>query len=83
MPQTYEYNGFSLQIAIEDQVQRSACGSLSGYVAVVRILEPGSALSRFSTLRLGETSGRAFASREAALDGGFVAAQRMVDDLLC
>ncbi len=83
MPQLYEYNGFSLQIAIEDQVQRSACHSRPGYVAVVRIFEPGTALSRFSTLRLGEPGGRAFASRNDALNGGVLAAQRMVDDLLC
>lgn len=84
MLQTYEYNGFTLQIAVEHDFHRSSgCADHPGYVAVVRICEPGSILSRFSALRLGETGGRAFASRAEALDGGFEAAQRMVDDLLC
>ncbi|SAK90275.1 acetylornithine deacetylase [Caballeronia temeraria] len=84
MPQTYEYNGFTLQIAIERNLHRSSCSADPlGYVAVVRICQPGTALSRFSPLRLGEAGGRAFASKAAALDGGFMAARRMVDDLLC
>ncbi|SAL86933.1 hypothetical protein AWB74_07903 [Caballeronia arvi] len=84
MPQTYEYNGFTLQIAIEHDFHRSPpCSSQLGYVAVVRICQPGTMLSWFSPLRLGEAGGRSFASRAEALDGGFSAAQRMVDDLLC
>lgn len=83
MPQTYEYNGFTLHIAIEDQLQRLTDRNHSGYVAVVRICESGTALPRFADLRLGAAAGRTFASQDEALSEGFHAAQRMVDDLLC
>jgi hypothetical protein len=83
MPQTYEYNGFTLQVAIEhDFLHSRQITQQLGYVAIVRIYEPGTTLSRFSPIRLGESGGRAFTSKCEALDGGISAAQRMVDDLL-
>lgn len=64
MPQTYEYNGFTLQIAIEHDFHRPSCrNGPFRYVAIVRICEPGTFLSRFSSLRQGEAGGRASASR--------------------
>jgi hypothetical protein len=84
MTQTYEYNGFTLQIAIESDFQNRQNVRLSekpGYVAVVRICEPGTQLSRFSPLRFVEKAGSPFVSESEALDGGYHAACTLVDDL--
>ena len=84
MTQTYEYNGFTLQIAIESDFQTRKGERVSGnpgYVAVVKICEQGTRLSRFSPLRFVEKAGRPFLSESAALDGGFHAARTLVDDL--
>jgi hypothetical protein len=85
MPQTCEYNGFTLHVAIQSDFHplSSRRDANPAYVAVVRICEPGTSRSRFSAIRLAETGGRGFASEAEALSGGFMAAQRMVDDLLC
>jgi hypothetical protein len=79
MTQTYEYNGFTLRVAVESDFRGRA--SKPGYVAVVRICEPGTLVSRFSPLRLGDTAGRAFASKDDALTSGYSAARTIVDDL--
>ena len=84
MTQTYEYNGYTLQIAIEHDFQtreRVRTSGKPGYVAVVRICEPGTRLSRFSPLRFVEKAGRPFLSESDALDGGYHAARTLVDDL--
>jgi hypothetical protein len=83
MTQTYEYNGFTLNVAVESDFSRAAHAQARnpGYVAVVRICEAGTSLSRFSPLRLGESAGRAFATRNEALTGGLSAACTIVDDL--
>jgi hypothetical protein len=84
MTQSYEYNGYTLQIAIESDFQSRKGARPSGkpgYVAVVRICEPGTQLSRFSPLRFVEKAGRPFVSESEALDGGYQAARTLVDDL--
>ncbi|MGF6408675.1 hypothetical protein [Paraburkholderia sp. MM5482-R1] len=84
MTQTYEYNGFTLQVAVESGLcsRLTECASAhSGYVAVVRICEAGSAVPRLSPLRLGEAGGRPFDSEADALNGGYIAACTIVDDL--
>jgi hypothetical protein len=84
MTLVYEYNGYTLRIAAESDF-RAHMGKRKpgnpGYVAVVRIFEVGSAVSRFAPLRLGESAGHSFASEREALDGGYCAARTIVDDL--
>ena len=84
MTRTYEYNGFTLQVAVESGFcsRPTECPSAdSGYVAVVRICEAGSAVPRLSPLRLGEAGGHPFDSEADALNGGYIAARTIVDDL--
>ncbi|MBN3762280.1 hypothetical protein [Burkholderia sp. Ac-20365] len=83
MTHTYEYNGFTLQVAIESafRPRPRASASARGYVAVVRICDAQTSLPRFSPLRLDEFSGRPFASEKDALTGGYSAARTIVDDL--
>jgi hypothetical protein len=84
MLQRYDYQGFTLQIAVEHDFRSASHPPQAprGYLAVIRICEPGTSLSPFSPLRLGEAGGHAFASPDRTISGGFSAAQRMVDDLL-
>jgi hypothetical protein len=73
MTRTYEYNGFSLQVAVESDCRNRPAKRASahpGYVAVVRICEAGSAVPRLSQLRLGEAGGHPFDSEAGALNGG-------------
>ncbi|BCZ84855.1 hypothetical protein [Paraburkholderia terrae] len=84
MTRTYEYNGFTLQVAVESGFcsRSTDCPSAHpGYVAVVRICEAGSAVPRLSPLRLGEAGGHPFDSEADALNGGYIAARTIVDDL--
>ena len=84
MTQSYEYNGFTLRVAVESDFRSHhapARTSNPGYVAVVRICESGTSVSRFSPLRLGDVAGRAFANKDDALTGGYSAARTIVDDL--
>ncbi|MCX4150045.1 MULTISPECIES: hypothetical protein [Paraburkholderia] len=84
MTRTYEYNGFTLQVAVESDCRSGPAKRASahpGYVAVVRICEAGSAVPRLSQLRLGEAGGHAFESEADALNGGYIAARTIVDDL--
>ncbi|OAJ53641.1 hypothetical protein A6V36_36820 [Paraburkholderia ginsengiterrae] len=84
MTRTYEYNGFTLQVAVEsDFCSGPTKRALAhpGYVAVVRIFEAGSVVPRLSQLRLGDVGGHAFDSEAAALNGGYFAACTIVDDL--
>lgn len=81
---TYEYHGFTLQIAVESGFnfppgKRPA--PRSGYVAIVRVFQAGNALAMFSPLRFGETGGRPFETEVDALMGGYSAARKIVDDL--
>lgn len=85
MTQIYEYNGFTLRVAVESDFRSHAAHpdtDKPGYVAVVRICESGTSVSRFAPLRLGNTVGRAFATRDDALTGGYSAARTIVDDLV-
>lgn len=84
MATTFEYNGYTLQIVVESDLQTRRDARISGnpgYVAVVRICEPGTRLSRFAPLRFVEQAGRPFVSASDALDGGYHAARTLVDDL--
>lgn len=84
MARTYEYNGFTLQVAVESDFcscPTKRASAHPGYVAVVRIFEAGSVLPRLSQLRLGEAVGHPFDSEAAALQGGYIAACTIVDDL--
>ncbi|SDR61745.1 hypothetical protein [Paraburkholderia tuberum] len=84
MTQTYEYNGFTVQVAVESGLRSRPTERASahpGYVAVVRICEAGSAVPRLSPLRLGEAGGHPFDSEADALNGGYIAACTIVDDL--
>jgi hypothetical protein len=84
MTRTYEYNGFTLQVAVESGFRNrptKRAATHPGYVAVVRICEAGSAVPRLSPLRLGEAGGHPFASEAEALNGGYIAARTIVDDL--
>ncbi|MGF6601839.1 hypothetical protein P3T23_006590 [Paraburkholderia sp. GAS448] len=84
MTRTYEYNGFSLQVAVESDCRSRPAKRASahpGYVAVVRICEAGSAVPRLSQLGLGEAGGHPFDSEAGALNGGYIAARTIVDDL--
>jgi hypothetical protein len=83
MRRTYEYNGFILEVAVESDFRGCATKHASahpGYVAVVRIFE-GSAVPRLSQLRLGDAGGQSFNSEADALNGGYIAARTIVDDL--
>lgn len=84
MTRTYEYNGFTLQVAVESGFcsrPTKRASARPGYVAVVRICEAGSAVPRLSPLRLGEAGGHPFDSEADALNGGYIAARTIVDDL--
>ncbi|MBP0593001.1 hypothetical protein J8I87_25430 [Paraburkholderia sp. LEh10] len=84
MTRTYEYKGFALQVAVESGFRSGPTKRASphpGYVAVVRICEAGSAVPRLSPLRLGEAGGHPFDSEADALNGGYIAARTIVDDL--
>jgi hypothetical protein len=84
MTRTYEYNGFTLQVAVESGFcsRPTECPSAHpGYIAVVRICEADSAVPRLSPLRLGEAGGHPFDSEADALNGGYIAARTIVDDL--
>jgi len=84
MTRTYEYQGYTLVVAVEsDSSRRQAGGTAArvGYVAIVRIFLSGAAMAVFSPLRFGEARGRPFATEADALMGGYSAAPRIVDDL--
>jgi hypothetical protein len=84
MTRTHEYNGFTLQVAVESGFHNRPTKRASahpGYVAVVRICEAGCAVPRLSPLRLGEAGGHPFESEAEALNGGYIAARTIVDDL--
>lgn len=84
MPRTYEYNGFTLEVSVEVDVNVgpiTRTQSQPGYVAVVRIFKERDAIAIFSPLRFGETRGRPFATEADALMGGCSAARKIVDDL--
>ena len=84
MTRTYEYQGYTLVVAVEsDSSWRQAGGTAArvGYVAIVRIFQSGAAMAVFSPLRFSESSGHPFATEADALTGGYSAARRIVDDL--
>jgi hypothetical protein len=83
MMRTYEYHGYTLSVTIEADFSwpRNATAKRGGYVAVVRILQAGTAVAVFSPLRFGDTGGRPFATEADALMTGYSAARKIVDDL--
>lgn len=84
MTRTYEYQGYTLVVAVEsDSSWPRARGTAPrmGYVAIVRIFQADNALAVFSPLRFGEAGGHPFATEADALMGGYSAARRIVDDL--
>jgi len=84
MQRTYEYRGFILDVCVEAgfKVPKPGEPAVSvGYVALVKILHGETATATLSPLRLGDISGRPFASAVEALMGGYSAACKIVDDL--
>jgi hypothetical protein len=84
MTRTYEYQGYTLVVAVEsDSSWRQADGTAArvGYVAIVRIFRASAALAVFSPLRFGESGGHPFATEADVLMAGYNAARRIVDDL--
>jgi hypothetical protein len=84
MTRTYEYHGYTLEIAIESDFGWRLVGGNAarvGYVAIVKIFQAENAVAVFSPLRFGEAGGRSFATEADALMGGYSAARRIVDDL--
>jgi hypothetical protein len=84
MMRTYEYQGFTLQVAVESDITfRSIKPTTArpGYVAIVKLFKGGNAVAVFSPLRFGEAGGRPFDTEVNALMGGYSAARRIVDDL--
>lgn len=84
MLRTYEYQGFTLEVAVESDFSVRPGGRTSikpGYVTIVKIFQGGATVAVFSPLRFGETGGRPFATEVDALMGGFSAARKIVDDL--
>ena len=83
MTRTYEYNRFTLQVAVESgfRSRPTKRGSAHyGHVAVVRIREAGSAVPPLSPLGLGEAGGHPFDIEADVLNGGYLAARTIVDD---
>ncbi|MFL9888955.1 hypothetical protein PQR66_38450 [Paraburkholderia agricolaris] len=84
MTRTYEYLGYTLEVAIESDAGWWLVGSnvaRVGYVAVVSIFQAEKTIAIFSPLRFGEAGGRPFATEADALMGGYSAARRIVEDL--
>jgi hypothetical protein len=83
MNRTYEYHGYALSVTVESDYSwpRKTAARPVGYVAVVRIVQAGTAVAVFSPLRFGESGGRPFATEADALMVGCSAARKIVDDL--
>lgn len=84
MTRAYEYQGYTLVVAVETDSSWRPPGRTAarvGYVAIVRIFQAGNAMAVFSPLRFGEAGGHPFATEADALMGGYSAARRIVDDL--
>jgi len=84
MQRTYEYNGYTLDVRVEADFTVPKPGERAasvGYVALVKIVHRGAAVSALSPLRLGDLAGRPFASAVEALMGGYSAGCKIVDDL--
>ena len=84
MTRTYEYQGYTLVVAVESDVSSQLGGRAAervGYVAIVRIFQVDNAIAMFSPLRFGEAGGLPFVTEADALMGGYSAARRIVDDL--
>jgi hypothetical protein len=73
MAKSYEYNGFTLEVSVEFDVNfwpDKRMHARDGYVGVVRIFKGGDVVAIFSQLRFGETRGRPFSIETDALVGG-------------
>lgn len=86
MTRTYEYEGFTLEIAVEADFAVGAkrlAQRRPGFIAIVSIFPASSPISTLSPIRLGEAGGRPFATEADALMGGYSAARKLVDDVFC
>ncbi|MCP3725568.1 hypothetical protein M3I53_20975 [Paraburkholderia sp. CNPSo 3272] len=85
MYRSYEYNGFTLDVAVDVDVVRiepsQKAQAAARYVAVVEIFKEGKAMAVFSPLRFGDIHGYPFTTEIDALMGGFSAGRKIVDDL--
>lgn len=84
MHRTYQHRGYSIFVSVEADFSWRPTGTLGRrveYIAVIDITHPASRKALTSQLRLGDFSGKAFASEADALLGGCAAARRMIDDL--
>lgn len=84
MKRSCDYRSHTIEVTVEVDPGRAAQDQSpeTSFVAVVRIFRTGLARSVFSPLRFGEPGGRSFVSANDAFEGGFAAAQRIVDDLV-
>jgi hypothetical protein len=84
MMHKYQYKGFEIEVAVQSDFSRvNEDGRASiGHVVIVTVARMGTTVAIFSPLRLGDTDGRAFATKADALMTGYSAARRIVDDLL-
>lgn len=84
MQRTYEYRGFVVDVSVEAEFAPPSAGypaAPAGYVALVTIHRSGDEIAAAPPLRLGDDTGRPFATEIAALSGGYAAARKLVDDL--
>ena len=84
MQRIYQYKGFTLDITVvpsASDADGAPARASAGYIALVKILHGDQAMATFAPLRLGDISGRPFASVMEALMGGYSAARKIVDDL--
>lgn len=81
---TCDYRSHTIEVTVEIDSGRRAQDRPPeiGFLVVVRIFRTGLTRSVFSPLRFGEPGGRSFASADDALQGGWAAARRIVDDLV-
>ncbi|SEB95397.1 hypothetical protein [Paraburkholderia caballeronis] len=84
MKRSYDYRGHTIEVTVEIDSGRGPQRHVQhiGFVAVVRVLRTGSPLAFFSPLRIGAQRGYPFTSADDAFDGGFIAGQRIIEDLM-
>ncbi|SOE97733.1 hypothetical protein SAMN05414139_10893 [Burkholderia sp. D7] len=85
MSQTYQYHGFEIAVAVENDLSRkdaSGAPACVGCLSIVTISRIGAAIAVFSPLRFGESQGKSFTPENDALMSGYSAGRRVVDDLL-
>lgn len=84
MQRTYDYRGFIVDVSVEAEVAQPKRGGPAapvGYVAFVTIHRANGEVITSPPLRLGDATGHPFSSDVEALNGGYTAARKLVDDL--